>query len=378
VAETEEALRKHYRDEWHVFNAKRRAQQQPPLARPQFKELTKKNKRENRGDRTTRYQRDADAPVRGARSTKHVRDARDEESSHRSTQANGEEEQKKIDEERASMEDHESLVQTHEETLQETDSCTSVFDARRFDTCEQNVAYMHKQYGLFIPDREYLIDLDGLIDYLNAKVKLGHVCLYCQKYFSSASACQRHMISKSHCKLLYDERVDGVEYEDFYDFSPSYRQLDNQAAQVGSSIEVEGTEDMSVDAYHLHPVAPKVSSIGELVLLDGRTVGHRDLRRYYRQRARLEDDRPAVLAAKRAFIERIAPLALKLSPSEVSALTMRDALRLVTQRQRSLRRDQRVSEQARAREGLRVGMKKLAQSDPSSSARILQDYNVPR
>lgn len=158
---------------------------------------------------------------------------------------------------------------------------------------DSNVVHMLKSHGFFIPDAEYLQDLQGLVGYCGEKVKLGKICLYCNgkgKGFHRYSDVQRHMMDKSHCKLLYQEGEDMEEFEDFYDFSSSY---DVEGPE-------EGDEDMEIDSEDEDLVSKtlKVSDIGELVLLDGRVAGHRQYRRYYKQQYRPEDSREAVQAFK--------------------------------------------------------------------------------
>jgi pre-60S factor REI1 len=59
---------------------------------------------------------------------------------------------------------------------------------------EQNVSHMHLTHGLFIPEKEYLIDLRGLIVYLSEKIAVGNFCIYCGKSFSSAEGVRAHMV----------------------------------------------------------------------------------------------------------------------------------------------------------------------------------------
>mmetsp|Transcript_10053 Transcript_10053/g.10158 ORF Transcript_10053/g.10158 Transcript_10053/m.10158 type:complete len:349 (+) Transcript_10053:25-1071(+) len=155
----------------------------------------------------------------------------------------------------------------------------SIFDNKEFPTTEDCIIHMKISNGFFIPDREYITDMNGLLQYLGEKVKLGGICLYCQRQFSSGTACQHHMLSKSHCKVAYEDEVDMDEFEDFYDFSSSYLNDNGDVEEGDRTLEI--------------------SSIGEMILLDGRVVGNRNLRIYYKQRYRPEDTRPAVLAQKR-------------------------------------------------------------------------------
>ncbi|GJP33507.1 hypothetical protein CLOM_g18042 [Closterium sp. NIES-68] len=86
---------------------------------------------------------------------------------------------------------------------------------------------MHKHHGFFIPDMEFLTDLQGMLQYLAAKVTQGLMCLWCDdrsKQFSSVEAVRAHMEAKSHGKLRYGDGsgIAEEELEDFYDFSKRY------------------------------------------------------------------------------------------------------------------------------------------------------------
>jgi len=126
----------------------------------------------------------------------------------------------------------------------------------------------------FLPDVEYLENLDGLIKYLGEKIGTGNACIYCDKIFRSVTAVQSHMTDMHHCKLSDKEE----EYEDFYDYSASYSNLKLP----------EGTDmtDESLFEY-LKQNEVMVSEDGsELILPDGRRIGHRAFHRYYRQHLR--------------------------------------------------------------------------------------------
>ena len=54
-----------------------------------------------------------------------------------------------------------------------------LFCSKKSKDIDSNLAHMLKDHGFFVPDIEYLIDIDGLLKYLGAKISLGHICLYC-------------------------------------------------------------------------------------------------------------------------------------------------------------------------------------------------------
>jgi len=139
---------------------------------------------------------------------------------------------------------------------------------------ESNVEHMEYEHGFFIPDREHLKDLGGLIEYLGEKISVGTVCLWCNEdtpYFDSLNAVQQHMRTLAHCKLAYDPE-DEAEYSEFYNFGP-----ESENALIASNLS---------DA----------TSEYQIVFNDGKVIGHRSLQRYYRQRFRPSESREMVLA----------------------------------------------------------------------------------
>jgi len=136
---------------------------------------------------------------------------------------------------------------------------------------QSNLKHMMNAHGFFIPDIEYLTDLEGLISYLGEKVSVGNLCLYCNergKRFYSLPAVTQHMREKGHCKILYDL----TEFEDFYDFSSSWDQ---------SNLDEEGNPKIETPNLNLAPNGL------ELVLARNgsqKVLGHRSLAVYYNQR----------------------------------------------------------------------------------------------
>ncbi|KAI9858720.1 MAG: hypothetical protein M1813_007352 [Trichoglossum hirsutum] len=85
-----------------------------------------------------------------------------------------------------------------------------------------NVSHMGKIHGMFIPERAYLIDLEGLIKYLAEKVIQYHECLYCGKVKSTTVGLQTHMRDKGHCMIAFDTEEQMIEVGQFYDFRSTY------------------------------------------------------------------------------------------------------------------------------------------------------------
>lgn len=230
----------------------------------------------------------------------------------------------------------------------EIDPRQCLFDRHVSSSIANNLKRMHRKYGFFLPDSEYLTDLEGLIGYCHEKIKLGHVCLYCQRVFSTWQGCQKHMISTGHTKLRYEVGIDQDEYSVFYDFSDANAEFlgrskesvsspmimdekvskmeeeekDAEDDDVGEWEDVSDDEQGNDDAVaenentgdddewfqdfdeQVARFGLDVNILGELILPDGRIVGHRSLRRYYKQRAPRTDSE-AVQAARLGAQERL-------------------------------------------------------------------------
>jgi len=215
--------------------------------------------------------------------------------------------------------EHDDVEGEGEENTGEAEAAAVVLDAEvcmfcdaRHDDAEACLEHMRVAHGFFVPEPAYCVDRDGLLRYLHEKVKLGHMCLNCNGYgrrergangearvFPTARAAQAHMRDKGHCMLAYEEGVDMHEYEPYYDFTKSY--VTAPAAIYANALEgggdADGEEELDLRQFQLYE-----NEYGELVLPSGRTVGHRDFKRYYDQRGRADREAAkgeAVLAVER-------------------------------------------------------------------------------
>ncbi|KAJ7262316.1 C2H2 type zinc-finger-domain-containing protein [Mycena haematopus] len=193
-----------------------------------------------------------------------------------------------------------------------SNSC--LFCSHESSVLDDNLTHMSAAHSFFIPDAEYLIDIQGLVSYLGEKIAVGNVCIYCNgkgKEFRTLDATRKHMLDKSHCKIAYDSENDRLEISDFYDFTSSYPDADTKRSkkksqsQSSSSVDEEW-EDLDDDGEPVDEVIEDendeedASDSGsddlddnqitygdsnlELILPSGARIGHRNLRRYYPQR----------------------------------------------------------------------------------------------
>lgn len=336
-------LADHYKSDWHKYNLKRReaglilleenefqARLKAALALRQEKE--KKNGTDHIKDRNKKNY----AKKHGANNKQDK--SRSNSNNHDSS------DDSKMEEEEASTTSEDdgenikmsrlpaSLLKSQENP--EIDPQQSLFDQHRSDTLEANVEYMQMKYGFFLPDKDCLVDLEGLLGYCHEKIKLGHYCLYCEKVFPTWQGCQQHMINKEHCKVRYEEGF-WDELDPFYDFRKHNNEFmrndhDNGVMSDASSMDVDvhngdseeedGWEDISDDddnddqskeiyegyEREIARFGLNVTALGELIFPDGRVVGHRALRRYYKQRLRPPtSNKPSVVAAQKAAGERV-------------------------------------------------------------------------
>lgn len=89
-------------------------------------------------------------------------------------------------------------------------------------TVDLNVHHMSKQHSFFVPEKDYLVDLPGLINYLNETVTVLHQCLYCHKQVHTAAGVQTHMRDRGHCMVAYGTEEEQMDIGDFYDFRSTY------------------------------------------------------------------------------------------------------------------------------------------------------------
>lgn len=85
-----------------------------------------------------------------------------------------------------------------------------------------NVAHMERGHGMFIPEKQYLVDLEGLIRSLQQRVHEFNECLVCGKMKANAFAVQTHMRDTGHCKIPYTTEDEQIEIGEFYDFRSTY------------------------------------------------------------------------------------------------------------------------------------------------------------
>ncbi|KAF2853146.1 hypothetical protein T440DRAFT_466130 [Plenodomus tracheiphilus IPT5] len=85
-----------------------------------------------------------------------------------------------------------------------------------------NITHMGRFHGMFVPEKEYLVEPENLIKYLHEKIHVDHQCLKCHKILHTASGIQTHMRDRGHCMIAFESDEELVEVGEFYDFRSSY------------------------------------------------------------------------------------------------------------------------------------------------------------
>ena len=201
-----------------------------------------------------------------------------------------------------------------------------LFCTARSESLPTNIIHMQHRHGLFIPEQDYLIDLEGLVKWLHDRVAVLHECLYCGIVRHTTSGIQTHMRDKGHCMIAFESEEQMIEVGQFYDFRSTYSESESDSAsddemsntlkmkqpRLGTQrkaevLEANGddeewesddssdTEDGGTllnggDVPKKRPRASKpVNALSVyhdedgLHLPSGRTAGHRSLARYFRQ-----------------------------------------------------------------------------------------------
>ncbi|WWC59156.1 uncharacterized protein I303_101704 [Kwoniella dejecticola CBS 10117] len=295
--ETAAEQRSHFSTDWHRYNMKRRVANLPPVAAESFNEKVLERREQNavRTDPRSLSCSSCNQPVEAhAASSSDTSDSEDDEDR-----------------------DFAARIAKARRRIQPTDC---LFCSATQRTIDINVDHMAKAHSFFIPDRDLLLDMSGLLSYLGEKVAIGNLCLYCPnggREFGSIDAVRKHMMDKGHCKLAYETDEDLAELADYYDFNgpdvvaeSDWEDLDNEIAEA---------HDPQTD-----PESPKkrpmaLASDGlSLMLPSGRTLGHRSLRVYYSQRLRPASQRDTSTSANAIKVahlrQRLADPSLALVP----------------------------------------------------------------
>jgi len=279
--------RLHFKGDWHRYNLKRKVAGLPTVTADQFQERKEAHEKQSKVDAGVKEETPRNYCICCRKSfgnskayTNHISSKKHKEM----VLKFGDKDVNRI-KEKAKKEEEELMEEDSDCEIEEVDSdewdeyeddpiptTDCLFCMHHSANIDNNVKHMVESHSFFLPDAEYITNLEGLLDYLAAKVGQGYMCLWCSersKAFQSVDAVQKHMQDKGHCKLKH-EGESLIEYAEFYDYSVSY-------PEGGETGEEDSQADEEVDLNTLD------DSGYQLTLPSGAIVGHRSLLRYYRQ-----------------------------------------------------------------------------------------------
>eukprot|EP00039_Didymoeca_costata_P006963 m.94941 g.94941 ORF g.94941 m.94941 type:complete len:420 (-) comp13470_c0_seq1:3485-4744(-) len=343
---TADAQRNHYKTDWHRYNLKRKMAEMAPVSAAEFRSLlqTRQEKAEaeqaanenatssftcepcnKRFNSVNAYENHLNSK-KCITIRKKIQDGQvnltDKKSPTASKPHNPTQPKPKPTNEDTELDQSDDNLDEEPERTLTLEDC--IFCSHKSDSLEENIKHMALKHGFFVPDFEFCVDLSALIAYLQTKVECYHMCLLCNgrgKGFYSMEAARGHMIDKGHCFVDYEEEGQ-LELEEFYDFRSSYpadaRPMDTGEDDEGDWEDVDDDDDdgdtmgevaeediVDLDEQKERQLAlnyrseRRVEVDGlDLVLPSGARLGHRSLRKYYKQRFATNDNRDSVVIQK--------------------------------------------------------------------------------
>ncbi|KAJ5638288.1 Cytoplasmic 60S subunit biogenesis factor REI1 [Penicillium lividum] len=321
-----DAQRDHMRKDWHLYNMKRRIAALPPVSQEIFNEKVLAAKvTSTEAAAKASYEKSCHACQKAffsensyqnhVKSSKHKqREARlskegDNASVMSSAFSLGEPVAKAQDADVSNVTDdlkaatiaEDKEDEEMEEEKDEFSSSHCLFCRTESSDIEANVEHMFKNHGMFIPERKYLVNLEGLINYLYRKINDNHECLYCHAIRNNADGARTHMRDKGHCMIAFEAEEEQIEIGQYYDFRSSYsddeeddedetmaeaggvKVQSSDADEAGWETETSASslDDDEIDSRRKAPLIYQDDY--ELHLPSGKSVGHRSLAKYYRQ-----------------------------------------------------------------------------------------------
>ncbi|RCK63314.1 Cytoplasmic 60S subunit biogenesis factor REH1 [Candida viswanathii] len=184
---------------------------------------------------------------------------------------------------------------------------------------ENNIKHMFNRHGLYIPERSFLVDVKGLLEYLTEVISLDHECLVCGFEGKNLESIRQHITSKGHCKIPYETKEEKLAVAEFYDFiGEDYdEQVANRKEEKKPEKHVGFGEDVPEEAAEEESDGNGINDNYALVAIDssgvelttptGSRIGHRSMQRYYRQNIQLPREYSAAQTTQALVDRRYAP-----------------------------------------------------------------------
>ncbi|KAF5858735.1 hypothetical protein ETB97_003844 [Aspergillus alliaceus] len=323
-----DAQRDHMRKDWHLYNMKRRIASLPPVSQEVFNDKVLAAKASTSAaaakasfEKTcvacqktffseNSYQNHVKSSKHRAREAQMLRESADDASSVMSSTfslgepVNKPRERTEVSKVTEGLKNATINEAGEDEEMEEQGFSPSrcLFCNEKFSDLQQNAEHMLKSHGMFIPERDYLVDLEGLLHYLYRKINENSECLYCHAVRNNPEGTRTHMRDKGHCMIAFETEDEQVEIGQYYDFRSTYsdgedEDEDDSIVEDGG-VKVDGDDEgweTETDASSMDEDEDMVlndrkgevyATEFELHLPSGRTAGHRSLAKYFRQNLR--------------------------------------------------------------------------------------------
>lgn len=209
--------RSHFKTEWHLYNLKRKVCRLEPIDHDSFQKIQELTpKQETQSEPSTREEK---ALAKSERQQKRQLEADQiPEEEGEKLDPDEEDDWEEVDDEELLDEDYDD-DEVQEMLARVVKPTVCLFCDKKSPKIKDNLGHMTLRHGFFLPEEQYLIDLEGIMVYLGFKVGAGMTCLWCNKQFTTVHGVRLHMLYKDHCKILYDQEKAVGEFKDFYDYS---------------------------------------------------------------------------------------------------------------------------------------------------------------
>lgn len=141
---------------------------------------------------------------------------------------------------------------------------------------ERNIRHMFRSHGLYIPERSYLVDLPGLLDFLINTIVVDYACLCCNYVGKSLKSIRDHMNSKRHCRMPYETSFEKEMFAPFYDYSSLKEKpivKSKSTRKIHFQIDQEEPENNKIDD-NPQPDSEKVSTPNSREKISANTPRH--------------------------------------------------------------------------------------------------------
>ncbi|CDJ36964.1 hypothetical protein, conserved [Eimeria tenella] len=245
--EDRHALSEHHKTLWHLYNMRRRSQQLPSIPEAEFNRKTEllrlaRQYAEGCGSLGTSQHMtvqeqgltgaaaDFHAAVRcNIKGKDHIKKHQDHQRSERgvTTSALRGSSRQKATAKAAAAAWRAAL-------LQHPERCNLFEQMPAFPSAAENLSYMRKTYGFFVPDEEYCVNLAGLLRCLWQEQQKQPRCLFCCRGFKGIRAALQHMQQQRHFQLKWDEEQQDLLHR-FYDYKKSYYEILGRLPEVNNA-----------------------------------------------------------------------------------------------------------------------------------------------